>query len=119
MNKLNENFNTPKRPGVPVYVDISGNSITKDQSYSDDFWSKRHPEGYKEAMMETIKIEITRGIFANFVSGTKTSNGFELDEESKEKLSAYRILADEMGYVIGPFKYNENAGTVEAEIKIK
>lgn len=39
-----------------------------------------------------------------------------MDEKSKQSLSAYRLLAEEMGYEIGSYILNKNAKTIEATI---
>jgi len=69
-------------------------------------------------MQQSIESAIKLGIFSNFVGIIEGTDGKkQLDEATKEKLSAYRKLAEEMGYSIGPFKLHEKAGTVTAEIK--
>ncbi len=65
----------------------------------------------RETMEEEIKKAFERGVFYSMATGDT-----EIDERTKEKLSAYRILAEGMGYIIGPFKWNKNSETVEANI---
>jgi hypothetical protein len=113
-----EEFNIPKRPGVPVYLDNKGSKQTKDESYAEEFWQKQ-PAGLKEAMEQNILAAIKAGIFSMFVApeeGKTFQDTESIDEESKRKLSAYRVLAKEIGYEIGPFTLNKNAHSVKATI---
>jgi hypothetical protein len=122
---MEEKLNKPIRPGVEVFVDNQGNKLTRDESYAREFWQKQ-PEGMKEAMQENIKSFISEGVFHSFVEpangksfdeSNKDQNGKQqLDEKSKQSLSAYRLLAEEMGYEIGSYILKENAKTVEATI---
>jgi hypothetical protein len=94
-----------------------GKALDKDEAYSMMFWVKDKPEGLKEAMASSVEIAVGSGEFSSFVGATKGPDGkFELEQDSKEKLSAYRLIAREKGYQIGSFKYHENAGTVTAPI---
>jgi hypothetical protein len=93
---------------------VGGQEIDKDTAYSMRFWSQNRPRGLRDVMRETIDNAAQTGSFSMFAGAVKGTN--ELDEASKEKLSAHRIIAKEMGYSIGGFKLNENAGTVVAPI---
>lgn len=94
-----------------------GKVIDRDEAYSMMFWSRPIGPGLRESMMESIETAAQSGQFFSFAGVSKISGGkIELDQKSKEKLSAYRILAKEMGYVIGSFQYHEDAGTVQASI---
>jgi hypothetical protein len=93
-----------------------GKELDKDTAFSRLFWEKDQPEGLKEAMKETITRQIDGGKFFSSVGSEVNSEGnIELDQDSKEKLSAYRVLANEMGYEIGPYDL-VNKTTVEAKI---
>ncbi len=94
-----------------------GKVLDNDEAYSMMFWAQKRPEGLREAMEQYLDSAIKTGEFSSFAGATKTPEGkVELDQDSKEKLSAYRMLAREKGYAIGPFKYNEGATTVQAPI---
>jgi hypothetical protein len=97
-----------------------GKEISKDEAYNMMFWS--HWDDFytaekKRDMAIQINTAVKDGKIYNFVEVTKTDDNFEIEQHDKEKLSALRIMAREMGYEIGPYKVNENAGNVEAEIK--
>ncbi len=95
---------------------VGGKEIDRDEAYSQMFW-RNQPEGMKEAMTENIETGLKNGFMAIFVTATKQPNGrFELEHEPKKRLSAYRVLARKLGYVIDSYKYNENAGNVTAMI---
>jgi hypothetical protein len=94
-----------------------GKVLDKDEAYSMMFWGEDQPPGLRETMVEIVNAAIKTGEFASFVGATKPPEGnFELNQASKMKLSAYRILAKEKGYTIDPFQYHENSGTVTAAI---
>ena len=94
-----------------------GKTISRDEAYSIMFWQQHQPDGLKEAMIENIQNAIKLGEIGHFVAATKTNKGFDIEQSDKEKLSAYRILAKEIGYEIGPYKVNERSGNVTAKIK--
>ncbi len=91
-----------------------GRELDKDLAYSMKFWSQARPDGLREAMQQSIMTSVKKGTFSNFAGVEEGTN--ELDEVTKEKLAAYRKLAEEMGYTIGSFKLNEDSGTVTAVI---
>lgn len=87
------------------------NSVGKDAEYARQFWERGQPEGMREAMIRNIVDAATtgtKGIFAG-------SAGF--DERDKQKMSAYRELAREMGYEIGPFQLDRPTGVASAAIR--
>jgi hypothetical protein len=93
-----------------------GKEISRDEAYSMMFWSKEKPDSLKDTMKDILNGSFKTGVISIFAGAEKHENGFELEQESKEKLSAYRILAEELGYIIGPYKYNEKSGNVQATI---
>lgn len=93
-----------------------GKEIDRDEAYSMMFWSKERPDDLKDAMKDILNDSLKTGTVSIFAGAEESENGFELEQESKEKLSAYRILAKELGYIIGPYKYNEKSGNVQATI---
>lgn len=90
---------------------IGGKELTKDEVYADRFWRKTHPPGLREALIENIQKDAQAGTIGIFVSETGIA------EEDREKLSAYRELARELGFEIGQFTFHKNAGTATATIK--
>lgn len=120
--KIGDNFYDPEHP--PKFgVDESGNEkyeggkiISKDEAHSIMFWRHHKVPGLHETMIESVRSWIDSGTFRAFVSGEQTDKGFELDQKSKEQLSAYRILAGELGYTIGSYTFHEKSGLVTATI---
>jgi hypothetical protein len=96
----------------------SGNKINpQDSQYATAFWVRMKQKGdafvasMREAMKSPIESAIKtigpngEGQFAIFV----TPEG--MTDEERQKISAYREIAREMGYQIGPLKRNERSGT--------
>jgi hypothetical protein len=83
----------------------------KDGEYSKKFWEKGKPEGLREAMIENIISATNTGFIGIFVS----LDGYT--ENDKEKMSAYRVLAKEIGYEIGPYKLDRKTGVASADIR--
>ncbi|MEK6952751.1 MAG: hypothetical protein AABX29_07085 [Nanoarchaeota archaeon] len=119
MSKLIKN-----RPGGPLegrpvsgidgkWYDQFGREIKfdpKDIKYSDLFWSRNQPRGIKEAMIDNIVSASEGGLFGCFVA----ANG--ITDYDKERLSAYRVLAKQMGYEIGEYKFNARSGNATVPI---
>lgn len=79
-----------------------GKTLDKDEAYSMMFWAGKRPKGLREAMLQSLYSAIKTGKFSSFAGASETPDGrLALDQDSKEKLSAYRILAREQGYTIG------------------
>jgi hypothetical protein len=96
---------------------VAGRELERDEAYSMMFWASGKPKGLREAMETNIRLAAPNGKFFSFASATeKAGGGYELDQESKERLSAYRKLAEQLGFGIGTYKFHKRAGTVEAEI---
>jgi hypothetical protein len=93
------------------YGETISESEAKDSEYASRFWQNNQSPGLREAMQDNIQSRAESGSFGIFVD----SQG--ITESDKEKLSAYRQLAREMGYEIGPFRFNANSYTATAEIK--
>lgn len=58
-----------------------------------------------------VRAAETTGVFPQLVGPER------ITEKFKEKLSAYRQLAREIGYEMGPFRFNEDSGMAVAEIR--
>lgn len=130
--------NSPKRPGGPLRqkpisvggVDydpfhppkifqntdgteeiIGGRKFDKDEEYADRFWARR-AKGSREVMVEYVhKAAQKDGFISSFVDPSG------ITEKDREKLSAYRKLARELGYEVGDFKFSPDAYTAIAPIK--
>ncbi len=97
--------------------------ISKDEEYAQKFWDAerakvkigKNPDKYlkdlRDAMMENIEKAVATGNIDVF-AGPK-----ELAESEKQKISAYRALAKEMGYEVGQFKLDKHTHSAEATIK--
>ena len=83
-----------------------------DREYAARFW-KRQPEGMREVFQRTIESAAQLGRLSIFV----TSTG--LTEQDREKLSALRALAQELGYTVGQFVLDRKTHTASASITRK
>jgi len=121
----------PKKPGgelrgKPVqgpdeqWYNKFGEKISQDEAYAENYWGHFMPsasdksermEQAKMLMREAIESQAKTGLFRSFVDKTG------ITEKDKCKLSAYRLIAKEIGYEIGQFKFNKDAGTVTASLK--
>lgn len=72
----------------------------------------RSPSGQKQALQGIVQKNAPTGVISIFVD----ING--MTEEDREKLSAYVVVADEMGYTIGPWRYTPSHGTGSAQAPI-
>ncbi len=113
-----------KRPGGPLkgkpveglderWYDPFGKPIKfeeRDLIYAKRFWSHNQPRGLREVMIENVLDSEKHGFLGCFVS----SEG--IDETNKEKLSAYRVLAQQMGYKLGKFIFNRPSFVAMAHI---
>jgi len=127
---INDNSNISKqicpRPEHEVYTgkpiqrsdgqwfDAYGKKMTKDEAYSSMFWSKYADSDLctrmQDSMTEILKSSFDKGMFNLFVS----KSGIE--QEDKERISAFRILANKSGYNLGELKFNPKSYTVSGKI---
>jgi len=85
--------------------------LDKDLPYAERFW-QRQPEGMREVMIENInEYALVSGLLTSFVN----ING--IDEKDREKLSAYRALARELGYEVGEYVFYPRDGIAAAPIR--
>lgn len=83
----------------------------EDEEYAKRYWT-RQPKGMKEVMEDYIrKSARERGLISHFVDPNKIA------EDDKEKLSAFRLLAKQLGYEMGQYKFDKQTHTTTAEIK--
>jgi len=76
-----------------------------------DAWTEAQLSRLKQAMRESLIVAAeTSGVFSELVGPGR------ITEDWKQKLSAYRHLARESGYEMGPFRFNEATHMVIAEI---
>ena len=97
-----------------------GKEIDRDTAYSMRFWSRNQPEGLRDNMRVTLEAAILKGVLTFFATSIISADGKkEIDGFNKEKLSAYRKMADDMGYTIGNFRLDQDTDTVNATITKK
>ena len=116
-----------KRPGGPLiekpYQNDSGRWFhigeeipeqkAIDISYSIDFW-RGQPKGIREAMLGSLKTAFENQRLSIFVS----PDG--ITDRDKMKISAYRVLGEEVGYKIGKFSFDKDTHVASGPIeKIK
>lgn len=115
-----------KRPGGELHIrniqqpdgtwkDGYGESLSpkdaRDMAYAARFW-ERQPDGMLQVAKENLAKATESGQFSMVIS----PNG--PDESDKEKMSAYRQLAKELGYDFGPFELHKNSHTITAQFQI-
>lgn len=83
---------------------------SKDQQYAIAFFMSQ-PKGMRQVIENNIRRSAPSGIISIFAD----MNG--LTEQDKQRLSAYRVVASEMGFAIGQWRLNRNSGTCQASIK--
>jgi len=76
----------------------------RDQKFADKFWVNQ-PKDMKASMLKIIDGSRSKGVLS-----------LSIDKQGQPRLSAYRILAQESGYKMGPFKVNPQSGTVQAKL---
>ena len=81
-----------------------------DRLYSERFW-QRQPKGVREAMIENIQ----KGAESGFIGSYVDPGG--ITDDDREKLSAYRNLAKELGYEVGEYKFESNSHMARAPIR--
>lgn len=84
----------------------------KHHAYAQRYFQKNSPR-QKAAIQQLIADNAKTGVINTFVD----MNG--MTEEDKEKLSAYIVAGDEIGYEVGPWTYNRSGGTGSAQAPIK
>lgn len=127
-----EMVGNPKKDSDGQWYNKLGEKISQDEAYSDLFWERQKKLGNKPELIEKQKAAMA-GIIKDCVKPGETVGKFShaieqvggmtqelekgIPESDKEKLSAYRVLAKELGYEIGLFQKNPENWTVTAEIK--
>ena len=74
--------------------------MSKDQVWSQKFWDSQIDEGYSRRAM-AHHILSGNGIVAFFVADP-------LSDDDKARMSACRVLANEMGYIVGQFRRKQD-----------
>ncbi len=90
-----------------------GKPLERDQAdklYSERFW-QRQPKGVRESMIDIIKERAEGGSFVIAVDPRG------ITDDDREKLSAYRDLAKQIGYEVGEYKFESKSHIVHAPIK--
>ena len=85
--------------------------MTNDQQHADTYFATA-PKGMLETMQGIIGKHIDKGTIGIFAS----MDGYT--DSDKAKLSAYRVVASEMGITIGPWVLNRETGVARATITI-
>ena len=87
----------------------------QDMDYAARFWARSQPTGMRENMMTIVESSANQNPpqLASFIDPSG------ITEKDKEKLSAYRVLAEEMGYEVGPYVLNNRSYTALAPIHKK
>ncbi len=127
----------PKRPGgelqgrnvqgpngtwVDKFNEPLGAKESTDMEYAAKFWNRqdknlspKYAGQLRESMRGNIESAVNgkRGSIGSFVDPTGVT------EEDKEKLSAYRVLAKEMGYEVGDYAFDKRSHVASAQISKK
>lgn len=94
----------------------AGDNLSKDETYSRRFWNRmiegkrieylsEYLKDKRRAMMGIISDAVNKqnGCLSIFVN--RSAEG-RFDDQDREQISAFRELAKEMGYVLGPMTHN-------------
>ncbi len=108
-------YGRPVRSNDGIWRDRFGERISGDFAcdleLAAQFWREDRPRGLREAMKENIVEASRSGRFAIAIDRKGQS-----DDETL-KLAAYKMLAMELGYEIGPYQFHANSGTATAVIR--
>ena len=121
---MSKSSETPVRPGGPLverpvqgadgnwyhYGQMIPKKEAVDLDYAASFW-KNQPEGMEQTMMSVIETTAQEGTFWQYVDQEK------MTDKDKEKISAYRVLAKQMGYSLGGFTHQSGKPTGHAPIE--
>lgn len=80
-----------------------------DRLYAERFWASA-PEGMRVVYTTSIESAARIGTLSLF------ANREGIDERDKEKMSALRVLAQELGYEVGQFHLDKKQNTASAPI---
>jgi hypothetical protein len=83
----------------------------RDYEYATRFWKRGQPETMRQNMTEIIEKAVQEGTFYLFVDQE------EMTDEDKERISAYRVLAKQIGYRVGGFTHQPGKPTACAPIE--
>ncbi len=94
---------------------------SKDAVYAEKYWEGFIARGKKPELIEKLK-QVAREVILNAAQSEEKIVGVflgkeGLDEDTKGHISAYRVIAQEMGYEIGQFKVNKSSGTATGMIR--
>jgi hypothetical protein len=121
---MSESSEAPARPGGalverPVQGSdgnwyMHGRRIPREEAvdyeYAATFWAKQ-PKAMERTMMDIIEHAAQEGTFWLFVDQER------MTDEDKERISAYRVLAKQMGYRLGGFSHQPGEPTGRAPIE--
>jgi hypothetical protein len=88
---------------------MRNNKNTTDKQHADNYFATA-PKGMLDTMQSIIRDSLVRGWFGIFAC----MDGYE--DRDKNKMSAYRVVAADMGITIGSFVLNRETGVARATI---
>ena len=84
-------------------------TMTSDKRHADNYFATA-PKGMLTTMQSIIRKSVVQGWFGMFAD----MGGYT--DKDKNKMSAYRVVAADMGITIGPFILNRETGVARATI---
>ena len=88
---------------------MKNNNNTTDKQHADNYFATA-PKGMLPVMQKIIRDSVVRGWIGTFAD----MGGYT--DKDKNKMSAYRVVAADMGITIGPFVLNRETGVARATI---
>ena len=83
--------------------------MTNDKQHADNYFATA-PKGMLDTMQAIIRMSVTKGSIGMFAD----MSGYT--DSDKDKLSAYRVVASDMGITIGQWILNRETGIARAAI---
>jgi len=89
-----------------------------DVDFSARYWDRHRASGWSDLQMDRRLESMKENILSGSATGSMSFlvGDDRITDEWREKLSAYRVLARQMGFDVGAFRFNPDAGTVTAPI---
>src|SRR3989344_2969320 len=94
------------------FGELLNSNKAQDMDYAAQFWAHQ-PEGMHAVMRQNIE----RAAKQNPPQIGSFVDKAGITEEDKEKLSAYRVLAEEIGYEVGQYVLNKRSHTAFAPLR--
>tara|TARA_R100001244_G_scaffold126191_1_gene96507 strand:- start:355 stop:636 length:282 start_codon:yes stop_codon:yes gene_type:complete len=83
--------------------------MTNDKQYADNYFATK-PKGMLPVMQKIIRDSVVKGSIGTFAD----MDGYT--DKDKNKMSAYRVVASDMGITIGQWILNRETGIARAAI---